>query len=170
MGHRLIALCFIFLAALMVSRAEARAAAVDLELVLAVDVSGSIDAQEKAVQRDGYLAAIRSPEFAAAVHAGPLGRIRLAYVEWGGEDTQRLVVPWRMIDGAETARTFASELAAQPVAGFRRGTSIASALRYSQGSSRVTACGVIDISGDGRTTLAECDGGARCAGGEGHCD
>ena len=90
MGHHLVALCFIFLAALMVSRAEARAAAVDLELVLAVDVSGSIDAREKAVQRDGYLAAIRSPEFAAAVRAGPLGKIRLAYVEWAGDGASGL--------------------------------------------------------------------------------
>jgi hypothetical protein len=150
MGHHLIALCIIFLAALMVPRVEARAAAVDLELVLAVDVSGSIDAQEKAVQRDGYLAAIRSPEFAAAVRAGPLGKIRLAYVEWAGEGAQRLIVPWRVIDGAEAAQAFTNELAGQAVSRFLRGTSISSALRFSaelfEGDS---ARRVIDISGDG---------------------
>jgi hypothetical protein len=150
MGHHLVALCFIILAALLVPRAEARAAAVDFELVLAVDVSGSIDAQEKAVQRDGYLAAIRSPEFAAAVRAGPLGKIRLAYVEWAGEGAQRLVVPWRVIDGTEAAQAFADELAGQAVSRFLRGTSISSALQFSAelfegGSTRR----VIDISGDG---------------------
>jgi hypothetical protein len=150
MGLHLVALCFIFLAALTFSRAEARDGAVDLELVLAVDVSDSIDAHENVVQREGYLAAIRSPEFAAAVRAGALGRIRLAYVEWAGERAQRLAVPWRVIDGAGAARAFASELAAQTVVGFRRGTSISSALRFSAklfeggGARRV-----IDISGDG---------------------
>ena len=138
-GHHLIALCFIFLAALTFSQAEARAAAVDLELVLAVDVSGSIDAREKAVQRDGYLAAIRSPEFAAAVRAGPLGKIKLAYVEWAGEGAQRIAVPWRVIDGAEAAQAFANELAGQAVSRFLR---VRLSLRRSnsaQGCSKVTA-------------------------------
>jgi hypothetical protein len=144
------ALCFIFLAALAFSRAEARAAAVDLELVLAVDVSGSIDAQEKAVQRDGYLAAIRSPEFAAAVRAGPFGRIRLAYVEWAGEKAQRLAVPWRVIDGPQAAQAFANELAGQAVARFLRGTSISSTLQFSAGLFEGDSTRrVIDISGDG---------------------
>ncbi len=150
MGLHRVALCFFFLAALIVPRVEARAAAVDLELVLAVDVSGSIDAREKAVQRDGYLAAIRSPEFAAAVRAGPLGKIKLAYVEWAGDGGQRLAVPWRVIDGAEAARAFADELAGQAVARFLRGTSISSALRFSAGLFEGDgARRVIDVSGDG---------------------
>lgn len=95
MGLHRVTLCLILLAVLAFSRAEARAAAVDHELVLAVDVSGSIDAREKAVQRDGYLAAIR---------AGPLGKIKLAYVEWAGDGAQRLAVPWRVIDAAEAAQ------------------------------------------------------------------
>ena len=150
MSLHLVTLCFIFLAALMVPRVEARAAAVDLELVLAVDVSGSIDAQEKAVQRDGYLAAIRSPEFAAAVRAGPLGKIRLAYVEWAGEGAQRVVVPWRLIDGPEAVQAFAKELAGQTVSRFLRGTSISSALHFSAGLFEGDGTRrVIDISGDG---------------------
>jgi hypothetical protein len=84
MGLYRVALSFVLLSVLTFSQAEARDVVVDLELVLAVDVSGSIDAREKAVQRDGYLAAIRSPEFAAAVRAGPLGKIKLVYVEWAG--------------------------------------------------------------------------------------
>jgi hypothetical protein len=150
MGFHRLALCFILLSTLMVPRAETRAAAVDLELVLAVDVSGSIDARESALQRGGYLAAIRSPEFAAAVRAGSLGKVRLAYVEWAGEDAQRLTVPWRVIDGPETAQAFAGELAAQPVIRFRRGTSISSALHFSAGLFEGEATRrVIDISGDG---------------------
>ncbi len=150
MGHHLVTLCFIFLAALMVPRTETRAAAVDLELILAVDVSGSIDAREKAVQRDGYLTAIRSPEFAAAVRAGPLGKIRLAYVEWAGEGAQRLAVPWRVIDGAEAAQGFADELAGQAVSRFLRGTSISSALQFSAGLFEGDSTRrVIDVSGDG---------------------
>ena len=150
MGHRLIALSSVFLAALMFSQAEARDVTVDLELVLAVDVSGSIDAREKAVQRDGYLAAIRSPEFAAAVLAGSLGKIRLAYVEWAGEGAQRVAVPWRMIDGAEAAQAFANELSEKAVSRFLRGTSISSALRFSAGLFEGDSTRrVIDISGDG---------------------
>jgi hypothetical protein len=140
----------LFLSALAFSRAEARGAAIDLELVLAVDVSGSIDARESALQREGYLAAIRSPEFAAAVRAGSLARIRLAYVEWAGEGGQQLVVPWRVIDGTEAAQAFANELAGRAVTRFRRGTSISSALQF---TARLFEGGgirrVIDISGDG---------------------
>jgi hypothetical protein len=147
--HR-ITLCLLLLSALTFSKAESRAATADLELVLAVDVSGSIDARESALQREGYLAAIRSPEFAAAVRAGSLGRIRLAYVEWAGESAQQIIVPWRMIDGPEAAQAFANELAGRPAARFRRGTSISSALLFSAGLFEGGGTRrVIDISGDG---------------------
>ena len=150
MALHLIALCFIVLTALIFSKAESRAATVDLELVLAVDVSGSIDTRESALQRGGYLAAIRSPEFAAAVRAGSLGKIRLAYVEWAGEGAQQVTVPWRMIDRPEAAQAFANELASQPAARFRRGTSISSVLRFSAGLFEDGGIRrVIDISGDG---------------------
>ena len=115
-----------------------------------MDVSGSIDAGESALQRGGYLAAIRSPEFAAAVRAGPLGKIRLAYVEWAGDGLQQLTMPWRVIDGPEAAQAFASELAVQPAARFRRGTSISSALVFSAGLFEGGGTRrVIDVSGDG---------------------
>jgi hypothetical protein len=150
MALHLVALCFIFLAASTFSQAAAPDATVDLELVLAVDVSGSIDARESALQREGYLAAIRSPEFVAAVRAGSLGKIRLAYVEWAGEAAQQLTVPWRMIDGPEAAQAFATELAGQPAARFWRGTSISSALVFSAGLFEGSGIRrVIDISGDG---------------------
>ncbi len=144
------ALCFVLFATLTFSKAQAQNASVDLDLVLAVDVSGSIDMSESALQRGGYLAAIRSPEFVAAVRAGPLGKIRLAYVEWAGEASQQLTVPWRLIDGPEAAQAFANELAGKPAAGFRRGTSISSALVFSAGLFEGGGTRrVIDISGDG---------------------
>lgn len=150
MSLRHLMLCLVFLAGPAFAQDAAPQATVDLDLVLAVDVSGSIDTRESALQRGGYLAAIRSPEFAAAVRAGPLGKIRLAYVEWAGDGAQQVTVPWRMIDTPEAAQAFANELALQPAARFRRGTSISSALRF---SARLFEDGgirrVIDISGDG---------------------
>ncbi|MDO8354208.1 MAG: DUF1194 domain-containing protein [Aestuariivirga sp.] len=150
MALHLAVLCFIFLMAPPFSQAAAPDATVDLELVLAVDVSGSIDSGESALQRQGYLAAIRSPEFVAAVRAGPLGKIRLTYVEWAGDGLQQVTVPWRVIDGPEAAQAFASELARQPAVRFRRGTSISSALVFSAGLFEGGGIRrVIDISGDG---------------------
>ena len=150
MALHLVALCFIFLTASTFSRAATPDATVDLELVLAVDVSGSIDAGESALQRQGYLTAIRSPEFVAAVRAGSLGKIRLTYVEWAGEAMQQVTVPWRVIDGPEAAQAFANELAGKPAARFRRGTSISSALVFSAGLFEGGGIRrVIDISGDG---------------------
>src|SRR6201988_3823002 len=87
---------------------------VDLELILAVDVSRSMDADEQQLQRDGYVAAIRHPEIVAAIGQGLHGRIALSYVEWAGIDTQFTVVDWRVVDDAASASAFAAELAAAP--------------------------------------------------------
>lgn len=164
MALHLVAVCFSFLTAATFSQAATPDATVDLELVLAVDVSGSIDAGESALQREGYLAAIRSPEFVAAVRAGPLGKIRLTYVEWAGETLQQVAVPWRVIDGAEAAQAFASELAGKPNAGFRRGTSISSALVFSAGLFEGGGTRrVIDISGDGPNNVGRMVTAARDA-------
>lgn len=132
--------------------ARAQDAAVDVELLLAVDVSGSMDAQEHAVQRNGYLSALTHPEFIAAISAGYNRRIALAYMEWAGTASQVVVVPWRLIDGPEAAAAFATDLAAAPIAPIR-GTSISGALRFGmtlfpdngfEGTRRI-----IDVSGDG---------------------
>ena len=125
---------------------------VDLELVLAVDVSGSMDDVEHAVQRTGYVEALRHPDVVGVVLSGAHGRIALTYVEWAGPTSQVTVVPWRLIDSAERAAAVADELAARPIS-FIRGTSISGALEYAlglfadnryDGSRRV-----IDVSGDG---------------------
>jgi hypothetical protein len=125
---------------------------VDLELVIAVDVSGSMDAGEFALQREGYVAAIRHPDFVAAILSGAYRRIALTYVEWSGSDRQTVTVPWRLIDGPEAAEAFAGALAARPLV-IDRGTSISAALLFGAGLFHTNAFDgerrVIDISGDG---------------------
>ncbi len=81
------------------SSAEQYPVAVDLELVIAVDVSYSMDTEEQRVQRAGYVAAFLSPDIIRALRGGPLGKIAVTYIEWGGSAVQ--VVPWTVIDGAE---------------------------------------------------------------------
>ena len=69
--------------------ADAADQAVDLELVLAVDISGSVDMAEARLQREGYIAALRHPRVIDAIRGGMLGRIALTYVEWAGDGYQR---------------------------------------------------------------------------------
>ena len=143
------------LAALVIAAGSVAAHAeidVDLELVLAVDVSHSMDYQEQQLQRDGYVAAFRDPEVRRAIGLGPRGRIAVTYLEWSGADTQHVVVPWTLIDSPLAAEAFAERLAARPVA---RGhtTSLSGALAFAarhleEGPFRA-ARRVIDISGDG---------------------
>src|SRR3546814_19757609 len=87
---------------------------VDLELVLAVDVSGSIDTEEAALQRRGYLAALVHPDVVRAIRGGPFGRIAVTYMEWAGEHHQRVLVDWRLVDGSDTAGAFVDATATHP--------------------------------------------------------
>ncbi len=127
---------------------------VDLELVLAVDVSNSVDEGENVVQRAGYVEAIRHPDIWAAIQSGVLQRIAVTYVEWAGPDKQQTVMPWRLIDSADAARDFAAALAEPPIFFTRgSGTSISGALAHSANlfpANRFNGLRqVIDISGDG---------------------
>src|SRR6195952_5154699 len=76
---------------------------VDVELVLAVDVSYSMDMDELAIQREGYAQAIVSKEFLQALKTGPHGKISVTYFEWAASNDQKIIIPWRVIDGPETA-------------------------------------------------------------------
>jgi Protein of unknown function (DUF1194) len=125
---------------------------VDLELVIAVDVSYSMDLDELAVQREGYAQAIVSENFLQAVRAGLNSKISVTYFEWSASSDQKIIIPWRVIDGPETADAVANEIMNSPV---RRGsrTSISGAISFAiplfdedryQGLRRV-----IDVSGDG---------------------
>lgn len=131
---------------------------VDVELVLAVDVSGSMDQEEHAVQRRGYVEALGHPDFVRAVRTGGFQRIALIYVEWAGPGRQTIVLPWTAVADEEDAERISSHLAAAPVS-FMRGTSISSILDFAlplfddngfEGVRRV-----IDISGDGPNNMGD---------------
>ena len=125
---------------------------VDLELVIAVDVSASMDREELAIQRSGYVNAIRHDKFIRAVRSGPHGRVALSYIEWAHPRLQRVVVPWRLIDDAMSARAFALELASKQQirsSGTSISAALAFALRYFDASPFHGQRKVIDMSGDG---------------------
>ena len=104
---------------------------VDVELVLAVDVSYSMDPDEQALQREGYIQALTSKEFLTALREGANGKIAITYFEWAGQFDQKIVMPWRLIDGPESADAVAAEIARAP---YRRAsrTSISGALKYAK--------------------------------------
>ena len=125
---------------------------VDVELVLAVDVSYSMDPDEQALQRDGYRLALTSKEFLQALREGAHGKIAVTYIEWAGQYDQQVVVPWRLIEGPESADAVAAEIARAP---YRRAsrTSISGGLAFAQGLFATSGYRglrrVIDVSGDG---------------------
>jgi len=125
---------------------------VDVELILAVDVSYSMDPDEQALQREGYVFALTSPDFLNALKSGVHGRIAITYFEWAGFTDQKIVMPWRVIDNAASARAVAEEIARAP---YRRAyrTSISGALTFAvplfEGSGYRGIRRVIDVSGDG---------------------
>src|SRR5437868_2515943 len=99
---------------LLTLASAARAERVDLELVLAVDVSGSIDPVEAALQRQGYIAALTDPRVIRAIQSGATGAIALIYIEWAGAEYQRTIVPWTTIRGPDDAARFTAAIAAAP--------------------------------------------------------
>src|SRR5215217_5072993 len=125
---------------------------VDLALVLAVDVSRSMDDDEQRLQRDGFVEAFRSAVVHDAIHRGVLGRIAVVYMEWSGPTEQKVVLPWTVIDGPERALAFSARLAQAPI-GRIFSTSISGAIDYGLrllGESGVDPFRrVIDVSGDG---------------------
>jgi hypothetical protein len=125
---------------------------VDLELVLAVDISGSVDEVEALLQREGYIAALRHPQVIEAIQGGMFGRVAVIFVEWAGDYYQRTMLDWSLLESAESALAFADALAETPLA-TAHWTSISGAIDYAvplfddngfEGFRRV-----IDISGDG---------------------
>jgi hypothetical protein len=92
----------------------ASAQQVDVELVFLADSSGSIDAGENMFQREGHAEALAHPDVLSAVRQGIMGRIAVAYVEWGNAENQDVVVPWTIIDGKASAEAFGAALKAAP--------------------------------------------------------
>lgn len=135
------------------ARAETQ---VDLELVLAVDVSFSMDLDEQKLQRDGYIQAFRDPGIIKAIQAGATGKIAVTYMEWAGPTFQKVILPWILIDGPQAANEFAARLAGQQISRGPR-TSISSALIFAGelfGRSEYRGLRrVIDVSGDGPNNM-----------------
>ncbi len=131
---------------------DPNAIVVDVELVIAVDVSYSMDPDEQALQREGYMTGITSREFMQALRSGMNGKVAVTYFEWAGPYDQKIIVPWRLIDGPEAADALVNEIARAP---YRRAsrTSISGALNFAlplfNGSGFRGFRRVIDVSGDG---------------------
>ena len=138
---------------LFVAAGGAAAEPVDIELVLSVDSSGSIDNGEFALQREGYARALTHPEVVAAIRRGPYRAIALTFIEWSGPDIRTQVVGWTRISGGADAEAVAATLRSAPRTIFGGGTSLAGAILA--GAASFEANGfegvrrVIDISGDG---------------------
>ncbi len=131
---------------------------VDVELVLAVDISLSMSQDELRIQRDGYVAALTHNDVIDAIQNGIHGKIAVSYIEWAGDQSQYVILPWTVIASREDAESVAERILASPRNGARR-TSISGAMRFAvdmfaesgfRGLKRV-----MDISGDGPNNQGE---------------
>ncbi|WPZ35200.1 DUF1194 domain-containing protein [Thalassobaculum sp. OXR-137] len=141
------------LAGLLLAGPAQAAEPVDLELVLAVDSSASVDYTEFNLQLQGLTLAFEDEELANAIAAGPLGAIAVTLVEWSSAERQEVSIPWTVIRNADDARAFAAEISAAPRQVITGATSISASVLYS--AAMFDANGfegtrkVIDLSGDG---------------------
>ncbi|HEY6335407.1 MAG TPA: DUF1194 domain-containing protein [Alphaproteobacteria bacterium] len=142
----------LFAASMLTTFQLARAQVVDVQLVLAADVSISVDNEEFRLQREGYAAAITDPQVLEAIESGPHHAIALSFVEWSGPKSQHVVADWMVIDDGETATVFANILRSARRS-FADATAIGAAIDFAmrhfaesgfEGGRRV-----IDVSGDG---------------------
>jgi len=140
--------------------------AVDAAIVLAADVSRSIDDEEFDLQRHGYAAAIVSDKLMEAIRSGPHGAVALAYVEWAGAGEQTIVVDWMVLRAPADAARFAAALTAAPRAFVGR-TAIGAALDFAMGLFAEGGIAadrkVIDVSGDGTSNQGRAAAEARDA-------
>jgi hypothetical protein len=154
--RRWISLAAAFALTSVAGTAQAQVTDVDLQLVLAVDVSRSMDYDEQKLQRDGYVEAFRHPEVIQAILSGLVGKIAVTYMEWAGPYHQQVLVPWTIIGNAAEAEAFASRLSAEPILR-ETGTSISAGLEAAAaqfGKSNVRAVRqTIDVSGDGPNNM-----------------
>ncbi|MGI9365012.1 MAG: DUF1194 domain-containing protein [Rhizobiaceae bacterium] len=134
------------------AHAMAQKTEVDLQLILAVDVSRSMSPRELEIQRRGYAEALVSNDVINAIQGGLLGRVAIQYIEWAGDYSQRVIVDWTLVENRDQARSIADRLVAKFDDSLRR-TSISSALDYARFSfdtnGFTSSRRVIDISGDG---------------------
>jgi hypothetical protein len=136
-----------------------RAQAVDLELVLAVDASGSIDEDELLLQRKGYADAFQNPRVLNAIRSGYHRRIAVMFLEWAAVGCERVVVDWTALSDAASAKSFADAMMAGPHGHCPGGNAIGDAIAFSTASMASNGFQgerlVIDVSGDGPNTLGQ---------------
>ena len=152
----LVRFTFALATSLLMAPALAQAAEqVDLLLVLASDVSRSVDHPKFMLQREGYAAAISDPHVLDAIKSGPHQRIAVCFVEWSGFGAQKLVIDWSLIDAAGAARKFGDQLIELPRF-FADRTSISGGIEFAAAQMEhapyEAARHTIDVSGDGTTT------------------
>jgi Protein of unknown function (DUF1194) len=125
---------------------------VDLLLVLAADVSRSVDQRKFQLQREGYAAAVTDPRVLKAISSGAHGKIAMSFVEWSGIGAQKVVIDWTVVGDVEAARKFGDQLAEAPRS-FADRTSISGGIDFSvsllERSPFEAARRTIDVSGDG---------------------
>jgi hypothetical protein len=147
-----ILLTLIFAGIALAPAAAFAAEDVDLLLVLAADVSRSVDATKFQLQREGYASAISDPRVLDTIRSGRTGRIGLMFVEWSGVGAQRVVIDWTTIGDADAAKGFGDRLIEAPRS-FADRTSISGAIEFAMqqlaGAPYASARRTIDISGDG---------------------
>lgn len=151
---------------LLLLAAPARAAAVDVALVMAVDVSGSVDADEYQLQHEGIARAFESPAVLAAIHGGAQGAIDVLVLEWSDRNKQVVSVDWTTVSDAASAAAFAKKLRAT-----RRSSAgltaigdalLASAAAFTRLDDKPTRR-IIDLSGDGMANIGPAPDGVRDA-------
>jgi hypothetical protein len=140
-------------ALLSVIGAPARAAEqVDLLLVLASDVSRSVDARKFELQRQGYAAALSNPRVIEAINSGPQGRIAICFVEWSGATSQKVIIDWTIVSDMASARRIGDQMLELPRS-FADRTSISAGLEYAMNQLELAPFTAprrtIDVSGDG---------------------
>jgi hypothetical protein len=142
------------LAALTAARPARAATPVDLQLVMAVDVSRSIDEVEAELQRRGYIEAMASERVIDAILSGENKAIGVCYVEWAGTHYQQTVIDWMLIDSARAARGFSEKLTESPRTSqswTAVGQALATSAKRFDDAPFISKRRIIDISGDGRT-------------------
>lgn len=147
-----IALSFLMILALGPASARADEGKVDMLLVLAVDVSRSVDEGEFKLQRQGFAAALVDPRVVRVMTSGPTGRIAVMFVEWASEQEQRVLVDWALVAGERDAQALSKRIREAPRSFWGR-TSISAAIAFSiallERSPFQSDRRVIDVSGDG---------------------
>jgi hypothetical protein len=145
-------LTLLFLCVALIPGAALAADQVDLLLVLAVDVSRSVDATKFQLQREGYASALSNPRVIDAIQSGRNGRIGVIFVEWSGVGNQKVVIDWTMISDAEGAKGFGDRLLEAPRS-FADRTSISGGIEFAMAQLALapyaSARRTIDVSGDG---------------------